>query len=672
MLVNFKSIPFFRLLAPYVVGIIFHELNFPEVFNNVSFWFSATLVVTCFLLSKFFIKQSRQLKLIYSISVQLFLFFLPFKTFEYYKENINQHHYSNYLSQYSQKTIGVIKDISYTKSKLAKLTLSINAIELNNNWKYCNGKTIVYVKNNSDKNLSIGNEILIQSKYNPIVNNGNPNEFDYKKFMERKNIFHTVFVNGEKTHYIKQSNDLSIVDYGSKLKNHIVTTLRESNLSQNAFSICSALIVGYDDEIDSEVINSFSHSGTLHMLSVSGLHTGVIYSILVFLFSFIDKNNRFNFIKTLVIVLCLFLFVLITGISPSVLRASLMFSLIIIGKTFYRESNSYNTLFLSAFILLFVNPYLIYDIGFLLSYTAVFGIIFLYPKLNDLLVLDNKILKWLWNGASVSIAATVFTLPITLYYFHQFPVWFIFSNLIIIPIGLLIMFGGIILILLSKITFANTLLVFLINYATEIMLWLTKLTNNNSIGYIDNIAFGKIDVLFLIFIFVCLIFSFYYKTYRYVMTTLVASVMWCVLSIFNFLEQQHTHSSTFLNINKKRVYVIQKGNNVLINAIDSINNNDFERSIKPSIVNVSSLNYQIVSLKNMAYEKVLFTSDIFISTSGFNTSFFLPEKSGLSQNSPQLKNYSFIVSSAYTNKKSPLLQNYYDIKKNGALIVNLD
>jgi hypothetical protein len=156
------------------------------------------------------------------------------------------------------------------------------------------------------------------------------------------------------------------------------------------------------------------------------------------------------------------------------------------------------------------------------------------------------------------------------------------------------------------------------------------------------------------------------------MTTLIASVIWCILSIFNFIEQQHIHNATFLNINKKRVYVIQKGNTVLINALDSIDNNDFDRYIKPSIVNISSLNYQIVSIKNMAYKKVLLTSDIYIPVSGFNTSFFLPEKSNLSQNSPQLKNYSFIVSSAYTNKKSPLLQNYYDIKKNGALIVNLD
>lgn len=672
MLVNFKSIPFFRLLVPYVIGIIFYELNFPEVFNNFSFWFSATLVVTFFSLSKFFFIQNRQLKIIYSVSVQVFLFFLPFKTFEYYKENLNQYHYTNYLSQHSQKTIGVIKDISLTKSKLAKLTLYINAIEINNNWKYCDGKTIVYVKGSENRNLSIGNEVLIQSKYNPIYNNGNPNEFDYKKFMERKNIFHTVFVNSHKIHFIKRLNDFSIVDYGSKLKHHIVTILRESKLSQNAFSICSALIVGYDDEIDSEVINSFSHSGTLHMLSVSGLHTGVIYSILLFLFSMIDKNNRFKLTKTFVIIICLFLFVLITGLSPSVLRASVMFSLIIIGKTFYRESNSYNTLFLSAFILLFINPYLIYDIGFLLSYTAVFGIIYLYPKLNNFILLDNRILKWMWNGASVSIAATIFTLPITLYYFHQFPIWFILSNLIIIPIGLFNMFGGIILILLYKITFLNSLLTYTINCSTDIMLWLTKLTNNNTIGYIDNIAFSKIDLMFLIFIFVCLTFSFYYKTYRYVMTTIITSIIWCVLSIFNLIEQQHTHTATFLNINKKRVYVIQKGNNVLINAVDSINYNDIERYIKPSIVNTSGLNYQVVSLKNLVYEKVLFTSDIFIPVSGFKTTFYLPEKMSILPDGPQLKNYSLIISSAYITKKSQLLPNFYDVKNNGALIVNLD
>ncbi len=397
MLANFKSIPFFRIIISYILGIILYEQNNPLIFNNYTFFISTSLFTACFIVNRFIIKRSKNIKIFYSASAHLLLFFLPYKTIEIYKDNASQNHYSNFLTQSKQKTIGVIKDISHTKSNLIKLTLKLEAIELNGTWNYCDGKTIAYLKNIDEENLEIGKKILIQSKYNPTVNYGNPNEFDYKLFMERRNFFHTLFANNSDIYFINQYHIFSVIDFGTKIKLHVVKTLRVSELSKNAFSICSALIVGYDDEIDSEVLSSFSHSGTLHMLSVSGLHTGVIYGILVFIFSLIDKTNRFKITKTIIIIICLFFFVLITGISPSVLRASIMFTLIIIGKTFYREGNSYNTLFLSAYILLFFNPFLIYDIGFLLSYTAVFGILFLYPKISELVSPDNKILKWAWN-----------------------------------------------------------------------------------------------------------------------------------------------------------------------------------------------------------------------------------------------------------------------------------
>lgn len=672
MLANFKSIPFFRIIISYILGIILYEQNNPLIFNNYTFFISTSLFTACFIVNRFIIKRSKNIKIFYSASAHLLLFFLPYKTIEIYKDNASQNHYSNFLTQSKQKTIGVIKDISHTKSNLIKLTLKLEAIELNGTWNYCDGKTIAYLKNIDEENLEIGKKILIQSKYNPTVNNGNPNEFDYKLFMERRNFFHTLFANNSDIYFINQSHIFSVIDFGTKIKLHVVKTLRVSELSKNAFSICSALIVGYDDEIDSEVLCSFSHSGTLHMLSVSGLHTGVIYGILVFIFSLIDKTNRFKITKTIIIIICLFFFVLITGISPSVLRASIMFTLIIIGKTFYREGNSYNTLFLSAYILLFFNPFLIYDIGFLLSYTAVFGILFLYPKISELVSPDNKILKWAWNGASVSIAATIFTLPITLYYFHQFPVWFALFNLIIIPIGLLNMFGGIILILFYKITFINTLLTFVINYSTDIMLWLTKVTNNESIGYIDNIAFTKIDLIFLIIIFFSITLSLSYKTYKYSITSILACIIWCSLSIINFIHQQDTHTVTFLNISKKRVYIIQKGNNILINAVDSISPNDFERIIKPSVINTSNINYRMVSFKNMVYKDIIFTENNLIPVSRFNASFYLPETHKMLMEKSSINNYSYVISQSLSDRYNNLFSEHHSLKKNGALIVNLD
>lgn len=678
-MINFKSIPFFRILLPYIIGILATSFQLPFSFNHCVFGLSIFLIAISYLAYKLSINHSKQLKLAYSLSVIFFLFILPFETTQLFRDDIKQNHYNKLLTEKHQNLIGYIKETSFTKSKLQKIILSIESIESNKEWHFSEGTSVLYIKISHDSAFKVGDKILIHSKFIPITNPGNPNEFDYKTYMERRNIYHTQFANSKNVHLIINTHRNKLSFIGARIKHAVISSLRNSSLSHDAFSICSALIVGYDDEIDSEVMNSFSHSGTLHMLSVSGLHTGVIYSILMFVFSFIDKNNRFKISRSVIIVFCLFLFVLITGISPSVLRASLMFSLIIIGKAFYRESNSYNTLFLSAFILLIANPFLIYDIGFLLSYTAVFGIIYLYPKLSSIYVFDNKLLSWLWSGACISIAATIFTLPITLYYFHQFPVWFIISNLLVIPIGLFVMFAGIALVVVKKITFLNSIITYIINQSTELMLWLTNLTNHEKIGYIDYIPFSASDALFLTIIITLMIFSFSTKNRIYVYSLIIGCIAWCSCSIYSYINQQKVYNVSFLYLKKKKVFMIQKGNNLLINALDSLNNDEFNRYIKPCLVTISNLNYQIISSNNLMIDQLLFTDDEEI------VKLINAKKTFLFVSKPQHKikiyksnhtkfvisNSSFIKSLSQLNRNE-LPLNYYNLKQNGALIVDLN
>jgi competence protein ComEC len=585
--VNFKSIPFFKILFPYVAGII-SALYF-NLFQNihVTFLIAFIALMSAFLFHYFYKKAVYFKKALYIVTINIFLFVLAYESCFLYNAKNNSNHYSHFITSQAQRFTAVVEDIPVTNEKFTKLKVKINCIESDKEWHYAEGTTIIYLKNKLLQ-PSIGNTLLINSKFGYLTEPKNPEEFNYKQFLEERNIFYTVFVNDQSAHLIANTQAFDITQLGVKIKSHLVSVLRNSQLSQPAFSICSALLVGYDDEVDSDIMQSFSHSGTLHILSVSGMHTGVLYAALVFIFSLFDKYDEYKKIKLVFILFFLMMFVFITGLSPSVLRAALMLSLVLLGKTFYKEGNSYNTLLFSAFLLLLFNPYLIKDVGFLLSYCAVFGIMYLYPILNKLYVFENKYLQKAWSGVLLSVSATLFTLPISLYYFHQFPIWFVFSNLIIIPISMLIMVAAALFLVIYKITFLNNVLVFIINSATSIMLWLAKLTDNPKYGFVDFITFHKIDLLLFTVVIGISLIIIASKQYKYVLALCFVLISWIFASIYRSYEDAGKKEFIVFHVKQKSAAALRIGHHIYI-SYNNLNNSEFQRYIKPYLLSISDL-----------------------------------------------------------------------------------
>jgi competence protein ComEC len=335
-------------------------------------------------------------------------------------------------------------------------------------------------------------------------------------------------------------------------------------------------------------MQSFSHSGTLHILSVSGMHTGVLYAILIYIFSLFDKYDRYKKTKFVFVLSVLCLFVVVTGLSPSVLRAALMLGLILFGKTFYKQGNAYNTLLFSAFLLLLINPYLVKDVGFLLSYCAVGGIMYLYPILAKLYVFQNKIIQWLWTSVLISVAATIFTLPVSLYFFHQFPIWFVLSNLLIIPISMLLMLGAALFLILYKIAFLNQLLVYLINGTTSLMLWLAQLTDNPQYGFVDFIPFTKTDILFLSLVIALSLLIIASKQYKHVLILCSIIITWLSVSIFDTFQQKQEKEFVVFHVKQKTVFALRLGQTIYAH-FDDISSKEFQRYVKPYLLTISNL-----------------------------------------------------------------------------------
>jgi competence protein ComEC len=300
----------------------------------------------------------------------------------------------------------------------------------------CSERVLIFVQSQ----LIEGDELFLVSDFSRIENKRNPGEFDAKSYWNNKNIYKIAFVGESDFKFVSHDPPSWIRRFFRNIRSDLSNALDE-NLSEEQAGVGKALLLGDKSDLSIETKESFSNAGAMHVLAVSGLHVGIIMYLLLFL---LGRFSRFISRRTAVVICILFVWCYagVTGFSPSVMRAAFMFSVLMFAQVWSQGSNSINTLFFSAFILLLINPLLIYSIGFQLSYLAVFGILILYDRIARLVMVENKWLRKLWEGTAVGIAAQIFTIPLTLYYFHQFPNYFMISNLgVMLMAGVLLTIG---------------------------------------------------------------------------------------------------------------------------------------------------------------------------------------------------------------------------------------
>lgn len=321
----------------------------------------------------------------------------------------------------------------------------------NNNKVHVTGKLIVYFSRDSVNSfLQYGDKILIKKKLQEIRNSGNPETFNYRRYAAFQNIHHTVFLKSSDYILLKEKDIDPFRKFIYSSREFIVTGLQKYlSKDQKIYGIAEALIIGIKQDLDKDLVQAYSNTGVVHIIAISGLHLGLIYFVLFWLLNRISFLNKMIFIKVTIVLGSLWLFAILTGSSASVLRSAVMFSFILVGNSYFKSSSIYNALTLSAFILLCYNPYFLWDVGFQLSYLAVIGIVWLQRPIYLLLFLKNKFADKIWNMAAVTIAAQVAAFPICIYYFHQFPVYFLFANLVAVPLSTVILFAEILLLFFS-------------------------------------------------------------------------------------------------------------------------------------------------------------------------------------------------------------------------------
>lgn len=368
--------------------------------------------------------------------------------------------------------------------------LKIEAIHHENAVVKSREKLMVYFsKGEGASRLTPGETITFKHPPQFIANNNNPYEFDYQGYLARKKIYRQVYLpsgSWKKTHV--QSTFHPIVT-AEKIRLRLLGIYEQQEMDENHLSILSALTLGYKRGLDPETRSIFAAAGAMHVLAVSGLHVGIVFMVLSFSFGFLRRQQAGRPVFILLVLICLWLYALITGLSPSVSRAAAMFSFVVVGNNLKKQSNIYNTLAASAFFLLLFNPNMLFEVGFQLSYSAVFGIVFLQPRLEKLITVDQKIVRYFWVLLTVSVAAQIATFPFSVYYFNQFPVFFWLSNLIIIPAVMLFIPLGMLLLAFHWIPLVPAIISFVLDNSIGFVYGL--------LGFIEKLPLSVIEFSFL-------------------------------------------------------------------------------------------------------------------------------------------------------------------------------
>ena len=537
--------PLVRLLIPFVTGIVLAGIISPGVFFLVT---TAILLLAGIIGTHFLLRKSSRIYPINGIVIFLFMITAGMILRECRVNGFEEGKQS--VARDVPVMIRILSDPE-PKENNVRCLAEITATLVDSQWQSCNAQTMLYLRRSAlSEQLMFGDELLVMEGVNEPTPPLNPDEFDYAAWLERKGIAFVCFAQDkwEKKGHTEPS---WMKARALELRKYFRERMVVAGLSGQELAVGEALLLGQSSEIDPQLLASYSASGTLHVLSVSGMHVALVFVVLLKLLAPLEKKKYGKWLSFAIQFFVIWFYAFMTGMSPSVLRSVTMLSVIITGRIINRKSHLLNTLAASAIILLIGDPMLIEDAGFLLSYFAVAGIVIVQPMIEKWWTPRSKILKPLWSLISVTIAAQIFTFPLGLYFFQQFPTWFVLTNLIIIPLSTICLYAGLIFLAFSWWTWLAGILVAVFGFLISLL--------NSSVGFTEFLPCATIqtsgwnifEIVLLYAVIAGVILAFHLKMKR----TFIGTAACAVILLMSVAAGQHLNSS----VNEITIFHINKG-----------------------------------------------------------------------------------------------------------------
>ena len=629
--------PMVRLFLPFLAGII-ASVALSAISPIPYLFITAILLIS--IIAGFLpaITKLYGIKWLFGGLASIFLFSIGFNSVILHKEILSPDHFSH--SDKQGTLIVRVDDPPQEKEHSYKTILSVKGIKNGQEITKAEGHLLAYFeKDSATEPPEAGSIIALSALPQKISPPQNPGAFDYKKYMAASNVYHQVYVKNNSWLLLKEPRGFDLYLSAQRITKYLVTILHDNGLEGKEFAVASALMLGQNDMLDAETLREYSGSGVMHILSVSGLHVGVIFLIINFLLGFMNKNRWQVWSKTILIILTIWAYALLTGLSSPVLRASVMFTFVTIGNASNRYVHIINSLAVSAFLLLLFNPLVISNVGFQLSYIGILGIVFINKPIAELWQPPNRIIEYIWDLVAVSIAAQIATAPLAILYFHQFPTYFLPANLVAIPLSGLVIYSGLLVMLTSFFPVVSQFFGIVTSFLLKAM--------NTCIGFTEQLPHAVLKItpvftseMLLIYLMITFLLLFVYLKRK----------IFIHISLLFILMLSVSISITEIGRKKQVKMIVYSANKQL--AIGFVNGRQQFLAADPLLLNDSkTMNFQLNGAKSLlgiknnciaGFDTILIKNRIlttrFDNLTGFGNYFlFANQRIGLVDNLPQLK-----------------------------------
>ncbi|WP_264520457.1 ComEC/Rec2 family competence protein [Flavobacterium sp. N1994] len=590
--------PLARISISFILGLLFFKFYQPTPLLVFGCLFLCVLVLV---ILHFLDKKFPHLKIYFGILTLLLSFQIGISTSIIHKETYNNNHYTNQIYDYEKEyCVGLVINEKLKSSPKNNRYISIIKTI---NGKESFGKIIVNLKKTSaKKELEIGTDLIVEGKIYKNRNPINPNQFDYGRYLENQEIYGQLYTASGQIKIGK--NAVTIWSIFSNFRNKIIHHLELSNIKREELNVLIALLVGQQQDIAPEVLKDYQYAGAVHVLSVSGLHVGFILLFVTFILKPIPNSKKGSFFKLLLILTSLWVFGILAGLSPSVVRSVAMFSIVAIGNQLRRTVNTYHTLLVSMLLILLFKPSFLFDIGFQLSYLALFFILWLQPILSSIWTPKNKIVRYFWDIITVSFAAQIGAMPLSIYYFHQFPGLFFITNIIVLPLLGVIMIVGLIAIIVACFSLVPYCIAkpleLLITLLNTIIHWVASFES----FIIKNISFS--NEMLLVSYLVIVVFILWIEKPNFNRLSIALSSILLLQSIYIFSKYNSENADELIVFNVKKHTIITEKNHNLVSVfsndsiLQSLDNN---LTIQPYLVGNFCKVKKKSRLQNLLYFK---------------------------------------------------------------------
>ncbi len=438
-----KEMPFARLLVPFMIGLLYaiYYAKFQQFFLPISLF----AILILWLIHRLPAWKAWKWGFLRGILINMLLFLAG--AFIVVCHNKLQFHDTSKENIYAGKKnwLVVLAEPAMKKNGRFRATVSLFEI-MPDAHKINRGKAILYFpKENQDVQLHYGSVLAINAKVNPFVKKQNPGQFDYTSYFLRQGIYYQMFLReGEYMPVPIESSGL-FNQYLFLLRNKILQILQSHIRHKEAAGLAEALLIGYRNDLDQTLLTAYANTGVVHVIAISGLHLGLLFAVMMTLTGLWNRNEKKKWIQFILVIPVLWIFSLMAGGSASVVRSACMFTFFGVGQLFEKKSNPLNTLGAAAFVLLAYQPNWILDTGFQLSFAAVASIMVYYERIRKMFYFRNPLAIKCWEMIAVTISAQILTTPLILFYFKQFPILFLFTNLVAVPLSGWILLGELLL-----------------------------------------------------------------------------------------------------------------------------------------------------------------------------------------------------------------------------------